>query len=227
MNYIVWKDKSSKMVQGLKILQLPPITKPKKRVTETYINGVDGCFIEELGYDTYTKSIEIALVGKFDVDEVINYFDGTGTITFSNEPTKYYNATIIDQIDYERLIRYRTATIKFMVQPYKYLILENKYDALKNDVINKGFVNSLPLIHIKGSGLVEIAINDYIQFTYTFPSEEDEVYIDCEKQEAYLGSYLRNRNMAGVFPELKSGLNTFKVNGSVTLCEVLARSRWV
>lgn len=227
MNYIVWKGKSSTSLLGLKILQLPPITKAKKRVTETFINGVDGSFIEELGYEPYDKQIEIGLVGAFDVDEIINYFDGTGTITFSNEPTKFYNATIIDQIDFQRLIRFRKAVIKFRVQPYKYLLIENKFDALKNEVINKGFINSKPLIHLIGSGIVEIGVNGFTAFTYTFPDGEKEVYIDCEKEDAYIGETLRNRHMEGIFPELKSGLNTFNINGNVTLCEVLARSRWI
>ncbi len=227
MNYIVWKGKDSTSLLGLKILQLPPITKAKKRVTETFINGVDGSIIEELGYDPYDKAVEIGLVGNFDIDEIINYFDGTGTITFSNEPTKYYNATIIDQIDFERLIRFRKATVKFRVQPYKYLLIENKFDALKNDVINKGFIHSKPLIHLKGSGIVEVAINGYTAFTYTFPEGENEVFIDCEIEDAYLNNQLRNRHMEGIFPELKSGLNSFTFNGTVTMCEVLARSRWI
>lgn len=120
MNYLIWKGIDSKTIKGLMICELPPITKPKMRVQETAIDGVDGSIIEELGYETYDKSIRIGLTRDFDIDEVIKYFTGEGNVVFSNEPSKYYKAKIIEQIDYERLLRFREAVVKFRVQPFKY-----------------------------------------------------------------------------------------------------------
>ena len=120
MNYIIWKDKDSRNITGLLISELPPISKPKMRVQETVIDGVDGSLIEELGYESYDKTLQIGLTKGFDIDEVIKYFSGEGNIVFSNEPDKFYKARIIEQIDYERLLRFRTASIKFRVQPFKY-----------------------------------------------------------------------------------------------------------
>lgn len=120
MNKIIWKDIDSSTIKGLLICELPPITKPKMRVQETAIDGVDGSIIEELGYETYDKSIRIGLTRNFDIDEVIKYFTGEGNVVFSNEPNKYYKAKIIEQIDYTRLLRFREATVTFRVQPFKY-----------------------------------------------------------------------------------------------------------
>ena len=120
MNYLIWKDINSKDIKGLLISELPPITKPNMRVQETQIDGVDGSIIEELGYETYDKQIIIGLTRDFDIDEVIKYFSGEGNVVFSNEPDKYYKARIISQIDYTRLLRFRTATVTFRVQPFKY-----------------------------------------------------------------------------------------------------------
>ena len=119
-NKIIWKDIDSSTIKGLLICELPPITKPKMRVQETAIDGVDGSIIEELGYETYDKSIRIGLTRDFDIDEVIKYFTGEGNVVFSNEPNKYYKARIIEQIDYERLLRFKEAVVKFRVQPFKY-----------------------------------------------------------------------------------------------------------
>jgi predicted phage tail component-like protein len=120
MGYIIWKGVKSTEINGLLICQLPPITKPQMRVSETIISGRDGSTIEELGYEPYDKTVSIGLRGEFDIDEVIKYFTGEGEIVFSSEPDKVYRARIHAKIDYIRLLRYRQANVVFRVQPYKY-----------------------------------------------------------------------------------------------------------
>lgn len=120
MNYIILNNKNSTEIKGLLISTLPPISKPSKRYNQEEIDGRDGDLITELGYKAYDKEFQIGLTYNYDVDEVISYFDSKGTVTFSNEPDKYYNYEIIEQIDFEKLIRFKTATIKMHVQPFKY-----------------------------------------------------------------------------------------------------------
>ena len=120
MNYLIWNGKDSRDIKGLVICELPPISKPKMRVAETVIDGVDGSLIEELGYESYDKALTLGTTQKADINEVIKFFSGSGEVVFSNEPDKYYKATIINQIDYARLVRFRTATVVFRVQPFKY-----------------------------------------------------------------------------------------------------------
>lgn len=120
MNYLIWNGRDSRDIKGLVICELPPISKPQMRISETVVDGVDGSVIEELGYESYNKSIAVGITHKADIDEVIKYFSGTGEVVFSNEPDKYYKATIIAQTDYKRLVRFRTATVTFRVQPFKY-----------------------------------------------------------------------------------------------------------
>lgn len=120
MNYLIWNGKDSRYIKGLVICEFPPISKPQMRVTETVIDGVDGSIIEELGYESYDKAVSIGLTQKADIDEISQYFSGTGEVVFSNEPNKYYKASIIGKVDYERLVRFKTATVTFRVQPFKY-----------------------------------------------------------------------------------------------------------
>ena len=124
MNTIIWKGVPSTKIDGLLICDLPPISKPPLRVKETTIDGRDGSIIEELGYSSYEKSITIGLRGNFNINQVIKYFTGEGEIVFSNEPEKVYTAKIVAQIDYNRLLRFRTAVVKFKVQPFKHKYLE-------------------------------------------------------------------------------------------------------
>lgn len=107
MNYIFWKGKDSRDVNGLIICELPPITKPKMRTKVETIDGRDGSIITELGYEAYDKTLEIGLTRNYEIDEIIDYFNGEGMLNMSNEPDKYYRGKIIDQINYERLVGLR------------------------------------------------------------------------------------------------------------------------
>ena len=439
MNTIFWKGVFSTTIEGLLISELPPISKPPMRVKETMIDGRDGSIIEELGYSSYDKSITIGLYGNFNINKVIKYFTGEGEIIFSNEPDKVYTAKVINQIDYNRLLRFRTAVVQFRVQPYKhkyneaykepqtatatgspiymcdvckisslrvdggsgkittvgknlfdykthlqashsgientlnadgsvtstgipsvnyaniaycelnsvlvnghsytmsqkylskkvYMQLtvknkatgENEYFYLASkvkhtfvadtdnnsysltvqtstmeiygsestattnyyqleegtfatdfepfisnsraykegeeiggslvvyqpnttlyntnaenmtveyikpfEVFNEGLENSKPIMVLRGSGTVEISVNGIHIFDYTFPEGETEVVIDSEKEDAYLGEVLKNRNMNGEFPVLLAGTNKIEWSGDVESIEILPRSRWL
>lgn len=340
MNYIIWKDIDSRTLKGLIISELPPITKPAMRVQETIIDGVDGSIIEDLGYEAYDKEMTIGLHGDFDINEIIKYFSGEGNIVFSNEPDKYYKARIIDQIDYERLLRFRTASITFRVQPFKYKYQEEELEIdgtsfnnlfdnsaettniyigedgteitsvgdvfIKQELVpdatnyimsyqgknngafvrfayynestfisreisnenghiftvpsnctkidiridddednfiglqieegieatilvinNSGNYLSKPIMKISGAGTIEFTVNDNKLFRYTFPDGEDTVIIDSQKQDAYLGTVLKNRYMSGEFPTLEIGENTITWSGTITSIKISSQSRWL
>ena len=230
-NYIVWNNIDSRDINGLLICELPPITKPQMRVKETAIDGVDGSIIEELGYESYDKTIAVGLKIGADIDEVIEYFTGNGEITFSNEPNKYYKARIIKSIDYDRLLRYRTAKVTFRVQPFKYASdeVEIQSDGDKNSisVVNKGNYTAKPIITIKGTDVVDLSVNGIVVCRYAFQNGDDTVIIDSEKQDAYYGNVLKNRNMIGDFPILKKGKNVISWSGAVESVRIKNYSRWL
>ena len=431
MNSIIWKGVPSTTINGLLISELPPISAPAMRVQEITIDGRDGSILEDLGYSSYDKNVVIGLHGNFDINKVIKYFTGEGEVVFSNEPDKVYTAKIVGQIDYNRLLRYRQATIPFRVQPFKRKLLEayketqtatatgttivlidsantlvktiavgdgsstegkvevtttgknllpypylqstysvsgvtftvnndgsvivkgtasnyaiivlamelelvdgvkyvlsgearnvslifcykdasgvlkytkevvwsseysfyqvyiqvntgNTVDAVvypmletgsvpsqfepykkstavydyatntlsnplltfapntiitngdgasmtveyfkKYEVFNEGLENSKPIMVLKGEGAVVVSVNGLETFQYTFPEGENEVVIDSEKEDAYLGDVLKNRNMVGEFPVLLPGTNIIEWSGYVSSIEILPRSRWL
>ena len=128
INYIELNGEKSTSVKGLIIQSLPPISKPKMRTSNATIDGRDGDIVTKLGYSAYDKQLSVGLHGDFDVDDAIAFFDSEGEVVFGNEPDKYYRYQILDQIDFERLVRFRTAKVKIHVQPFKYDAVDRTFD---------------------------------------------------------------------------------------------------
>ena len=93
-NYVIINGVNSNTKTGLAIKELPPISKPAIRTNTETIDGRDGDIVTRLGYSAYDKQIEIGLFNTFDIDEIIAFFNQSGTITFSNETDKYYRFEI-------------------------------------------------------------------------------------------------------------------------------------
>lgn len=135
-NYIILNNKNSNTISGLIIQELAPISKPLQRTQVETIDGRDGDIVTPLGYAAYNKKIKIGLYGTFDINEIIAYFATEGQVIFSNEPDKYYNYQIVDQIDYERLVRYKVATVTMHVQPFKYSATEGTLTVDASDTVS-------------------------------------------------------------------------------------------
>lgn len=238
LNYLIWNGTDSRNFNGLMICELPAITKPAMRFENYEFAGADGDFCENLGYSAYDKDVKIGLFGNFDVDLIAKFFSNTGQtgqVIFSNEPTKYYNATILGQIDFERLATFRTATVKFHTQPFKYLVNESpiissvdgNFSEIK--VTNQGLENSKPIFTIWGVGTVIISVNGTKIFQLEFAEDDKFLTVNSAIQECYRNSVnvLKNRQMGGNFPELLPGENTISWEGTVTKIQIEPKSRWL
>ena len=232
MSKLIWRGIDSETIAGLIITNIPPISKPKMRNNAIKIDGRDGDIIEELGYESYTKNVGIGLAGNYKLDQVMKFFTGKGTLIISSEPDKVYYATILDKIDYEKLLRFKKATVKFYTQPYKYLkdeeeIVLNITNETSIDVSNVGLEKSKPVIKLEGSGTVFINVNGINIFKYEFPEDETEVIIDSSEEEAYFDGTFKNRYMTGEFPILDVGTNEISWSGSLTKITIQPKSRWL
>lgn len=245
MNIITLNETRSTLIKGLLIQSLPPITKPQQRVLTETIDGRDGDRLTLLGYAAYDKTVQIGLCGYYDVDEVIQYFvdNMSGKVIFSNEPDKYYRYTIVKQIDFERLLRFKQAKVVFHVQPYKYdaggsdeLTAESQAGLTTVSIFNKGNAYSRPLIALYGSGVITFTVNG-IGVDVDFSQCDGVCVIDVEGLEAYdgypgvQGTALANRAVSGDYNtlRLKPGENLLRKTGTGTLTavQVTLISRWI
>ena len=231
-NYIILNGVNSNTITGLLISTLPPITKSKMRTQTEEIDGRDGDIVTKLGYSAYDKEIEIGLYGDFDIDDVIAYFNSEGTVTFSNEPDKYYNYQILDQIDYEKLIRFKTAKVKIHVQPFKYPLEEEAITISgETTVINEGNIYARPVINITGTGTLEIILNDIQIFSVELGETATNITIDTTNMEAYdpQTKDLMNRQVTGDYSlfKIEAGNNTIEITGTVSQATISNYTRWI
>lgn len=237
--YIIINNVCSKTINGLLIQSLPPISKPKIRTSKEEIDGRDGDIITTLGYSAYDKVIEIGLKGDYNVDDVISYFDTEGIITFSNELGKYYNFKVYDTIDFERLIRFKTASVKFHIQPFKYdadeaeksLDYDGTYTSDVINVRNLGNIYSKPILTITGKGEVTVRLNNNLILIINLNALNTQtIVIDTENMNAYdlQGNYL-NRIVNGDYSNLKLnvGINRLAIQGQLNQVKINKVSRWI
>lgn len=234
-NYIILNGQSSKDITGLIISSLPPITKPLMRTNIETIDGRDGDIVTKLGYSAYDKTIKIGLYGDFDIDDVITFFNSDGKVIFSNEQDKYYNYQILDQIDYERLLRFKTADITLHCQPFKYSSVEGvKTFTITNEtsinIRNNGNYIAKPIITITGTGTINLSLNNHQIFVIDL-SEDTQITIDTNLMDAYNPSTqsLMNRVVTGDYDKfaLNIGTNTISWAGTISQIDIKNFSRWL
>ena len=233
MNYVILNDTKSTTIKGLLIQSLPPISKPLMRTSVEEIDGRDGDIVTKLGYSAYDKQMSIGLFGDYNVDEVIQFFDSEGTVIFSNEPDKYYNYQIIDQIDFERLIRFKTATVTFHVQPFKYSAVDNVFTFnVDNEnsfsIFNRGNTVARPTLTIYGTGTINLSLNGAELFVIDIDNA-GYITIDSAQMNAYQGDIFMNRAVTGDYDNLVLNIGTNKISwtGDVTQIIVEEFARWI
>jgi predicted phage tail component-like protein len=231
VSYIVFKNIDSREIKGLIISELPPITKPKMRVRVDTIDGKDGAETVNLGFEAYTKTVRIGLTRNYDIDNIIAWLHGEGDIQFSNEPDKYYRVKVHEQIDFERLLRFKTAEVKFYTQPFKYSATERTKTLSvvgqnTTEIRNAGNYFSKPIVTFTGTGAVNVFVNGVQKCVLDLGTDES-ITLDADKEDAYFDGVLKNRQMQGEFIRLEVGKNIITWTGDITSIAFTHYSRWI
>lgn len=226
-----WKGITS-YEMGLVVESLPTITRPDMKTIITEIEGKDGDETEVLGYEAYDKEIIFGIKNTSEgyINELMDWLQGKGILITSIEPTKAYECRIYEGIDLQRLCRFRKGKVSFHTQPYKYAVSEEDIEWDGNEkkvtVTNTGNANALPVLHICGSGMINISLDDQHILKLDL-GQEDEIIVDSKKQEAYDHLSLRNRAMMGNFVILSPGDHEITWDGDIETLKITPGSRWI
>lgn len=194
MAFFIYNDINSKRM-GVILKSLPPITRANRRIESITIPGRNGTLtVDEGTYDPISISLECYLKPNIDPRSITKWLEPSGTITFSDELDKFYNARIVNSIPLNRVFRItRSFIIQLELQPFAYSreTFVRKYNSgvAYSFYIDEATANMYPYIKLTGIGTIELTINGTtMQIT---PNEYIE--LDCELQIAYKGDEGANR----------------------------------
>ena len=227
-DYFIWNGVDCRQY-GIHVSELPPITIPLERSTQTNVPGRPGSLTQLEGEDVYDDMILTATCFISDpaqIPAIAAWLKGSGTVTFANRTGGYYKARIANQIPFEKVLRgnpHCTFAVNFRCYPFWYQ--ENVSDVTittsGDTITNPGSVYSEPLIALTGSGDITLMVGTTIVELADITTG---IVLDCALKEAYLGTTLMNDHMSGDFPVLKPGRNAISWSGNVT--SVVISPRW-
>ncbi len=216
-------------VHGIRVSEQPPISMPAERATFTNVPGRPGSLTTLQGDDVYDDMVMTATCFIQDatrIAEIAAWLKGSGRVTFANRPGGYYQARIVNQIDFEKILRgnpHRSFAVNFRCKPFWHA--QNVSDIVVTTsgtvVTNPGSLYSEPIITVTGAGDITLMVGTTIVELEDISSG---IVLDCALQEAYLGNTLMNDHMSGDFPVLKPGANAISWNGTVT--KVVIKPNW-
>lgn len=234
-DYIIYNGTNSHDVADLVITELPEMVIPEERVTFTDVPGLSGSLTQTQGTDVYhdrTLAVECYLRQPTadNIDKVAAYFRGAGKLYLPNRPDGYYEARVINQISFRKILRGRSPrsfTVNFRCKPLFRLYsgeTEQTIETSGASITNPSTVQAKPKITIAGSGDITLMVGgtQIVELT----DVENGIVLDSEIQEAYWGETLQNSRMSGPFPALKPGPNAISWSGG-TVTSVKITPRWV
>lgn len=222
--YFIFNNISSE--DYLMVNKLPPIIKAQKDIEKIEIDGRDGFLTQSNGtYKGTIKTVECTIMDLEQLDFICMWLDGSADVIFSNEPTKVYKATIINQIPFEKIAAtFHTLIIQFECQPHKYSTDNNLVTLTSISTIFNPGAKSKPVIKIYGTGPITLFINNNV---INLTNVVDYVTIDSDIMDCFKDTMLKNNDMSGEFPELSPGNNEISWTGSVTKIEIKPNWRWL
>ena len=220
--------------KGVVLHNYPAPVKPQRSFVELTSTDMHGSHINLYGYKAYDTDIQITLLDMAQLDDIVAWLDGSGEMIFNNQPTRIYRVAFINQIDYEQLLRWRTAKVTIRVQPFKYDINNQSVSLLTGTattLANPGNVYCRPTIMCNCGSNTTFNITVNNELMCTIENVNGKVYVDSNKLETYNESgVLLNRHKTGEYPILLPGsnsVNVTKVSGSISTATITRNTRWI
>ena len=124
-DYFIWNGVDCR-TKGIHVSELPPITIPLERSTQTTVPGRPGSLTQIEGDDVYDDMILTAtcfIADPAQIPVIAAWLKGKGTVTFANRTGGHYNARIANQIPFEKVLRgnpHCSFAVNFRCYPFWY-----------------------------------------------------------------------------------------------------------
>lgn len=210
---VIWKKRSFRDL-GIIVEFIPKIPKAKKKIDIYEIEGRNGFVSIDKGvYEPFNLNLECHCYKTANLDEIKEYLDGFGTISFDGE--REYTAIIDNTIPFEQVQNFKKFQVSFKVNPIAEDIVATNIDLLSlNEFEIETYYDISPILTIECSGNVSININNKIFYL----KDTNGIYtLDCKNKEIYDSN---NNNCSSLmqndFPVFKNGTNIIETTGNIT-----------
>lgn len=217
---------------GIHVSDQPPLTLPAERVTFTDVPGRSGSLTTTEGeyvYEDMVLTAQCFILSGTRVPEIAAWLRGSGTVTFANRPEGYYEARIINQIPFEKILRgnpHLAFAVNFRCKPFWYQKNISPITLTQSGsfVENPSSVFAEPIITVYGTGAITLMVGMSIT---ELEGVSGSVTLDTPLMEAYSEATSMNGAMSGDFPTLLPGQNAVSWTGNVTKVVVEPNWRWL
>ena len=219
--------------KNVTVLKYPEIVKPTLRVETVKVPGRDG----ELtlsgmpSYEAMVLECECMVPSVDKISAAAAWLTGRGDLVFGNDTSYAYDAQVIDEIRFEKILRghaHRRFTVPFLCQPLKKkATTESNIELTAPGTVNNiGHVPSRPLIKIQGSGNVVLAVGAY---SLAITGISTSILIDSDLGMATnaAGTVNESYKVSGAWPLLEVGNNNVGWTGAVTKVTITPRWRYL
>lgn len=215
---------------GLYVKKRPPICQAEMRNEKIEIPGRNGYLTYSDG--TY-RGISIPVEFFFSSDNYIynarqikEWLSGEGNLIFSDEPDKYFKATVYSSFNIEiALKKLGQFIVIFDCQPFAYAVQNSIFTMTSpGNIVNPGNIESQPKITVYGQRNITLYINNK---PINLSNVLDFITIDSELMDCYKGNELKNNSMVGEFPVFQPGNNSVSWVGEVSKIEIIPNWRWI
>ena len=234
-HYLIFKGINTLTDLKLHIDELPIVSSFEEDKELIEITGRDGYLTYDYNSKKYqTIDVKISARNTENLDEIKKLFRGNGQLILSSDETRYYKATVINKIDFDRLLRYYNEFIvTFAIQPFSYELINETIDiTTAHQFNNPTNATCQPIIKVykqnntKGVGNIYIG-NETIQI-----KEIDEyVELDFALQEAYTvkNGVIKscNSNVLCDYAEIEPGGTPIDFDGDILRITILPNYRWL
>ena len=217
---------------GIHVLEQPVLTLPNERATFVDVPGRSGSLTVLEGdavYDDLVLTAQCRVENMERYEEIASYLKGSGRVTFANRPEGYYEARIVNQIPFEKILRgnpHRSFAVNFRCKPFWYQknVAPIALTQSGSFVTNPGNVYAEPVITVYGTGAITLMVGMIIT---ELEGISGSITLNSQLQEAYSGTTSMNGAISGEFPVLLPGQNAVSWTGNVTSLNVIPNWRFL
>jgi phage-related protein len=217
---------------GIHITEQPSVIRPAERAVFTNVPGRSGSLTTleaDDVYDDFILPVECAVSDLSRVAEIGSWLKGAGTLELAERPGGYYEARVVNQIEFAKVLRgrsNRTLTVTFRCHPFwcESGVEDIVLTVSGSTVTNPGNVASEPVITVYGSGDITLMVGMTI---VELEGVSGSITLDTPLMEAYSGTESMNDRITGEFPTLAPGDTPMSWSGEVSTVAITPNWKYV